>query len=194
MLAIGLNLRDDRPCGWQRDYQSRVPPFVMAVGWAALLGTFVGLVSPFWRAESFIAEANAAITRRPPDFLRADAAYVKAFEADPYYARPWREDAALHLMVWQQEGEHRQNRQSLELENDPVSVRPGRSGSAQSERLGHAQRAGPCHQADAGVNRLKLEPLAAIRLRGELVKSTAHGQRTQPDKRRAARPTGLRER
>ena len=55
----------------------------MATGWAALLGTFVGLVAPFWRAESFIAEAEAAIAHRPPNFDRADDAYLKAMAADP---------------------------------------------------------------------------------------------------------------
>ena len=102
MLAIGLNLRDDRRCGWLREYESRIPAFAMATGWAALLGTFVGLVAPFWRAESFIAEAEAAIAHRPPNFDGADDAYVKAGELDPYYARPWRKNAALHMMVWQQ--------------------------------------------------------------------------------------------
>ena len=85
MLALGLNLRDDRPCGRLREYESRVPPFVLAVGWAALLGTFVGLVAPFWRSESLIAEAEAAISHRPPDFDRADEAYMNAIAADRYF-------------------------------------------------------------------------------------------------------------
>ncbi len=75
MLALGLNLRDDRSCGRLREYESRVPPFVLAVGWAALLGTFVGLVAPFWRSEAAIAQAQAAVSHLPPDFDRADEAY-----------------------------------------------------------------------------------------------------------------------
>ena len=97
MLAIGLNLRDDRSCGQLREYESRVPPFVLAVGWAALLGTFVGLIAPFWRSEAAIARAHAAVSHRPPEFERADEDYKIAIAADRYSARPWRELANLHL-------------------------------------------------------------------------------------------------
>ena len=65
MLALGLNLRDDRSCSRLREYESRVPAFVLAVVWAALLGTFVGLVGPFWRSEAAIAAAEEAIKHRP---------------------------------------------------------------------------------------------------------------------------------
>ena len=45
-LAIGLNLRDDRSCGRLREYESRVPPFVLSTIWAAVIGVFVGAVDP----------------------------------------------------------------------------------------------------------------------------------------------------
>ena len=103
MLAIGLNLRDDRPCGRLREYESRVPPFVLAVGWAALLGTFVGVVSPFWRSEAFIAEPRRRSVIVPPTSI-GPTRHTNAIAADRYFARPWRELAHLHLMVWQQSG------------------------------------------------------------------------------------------
>ena len=37
-LALGLNLREDRPCGRLREYASRIPPFVLSTVWAAMLG------------------------------------------------------------------------------------------------------------------------------------------------------------
>ena len=58
IVALGLNLRDDRPCSRLREYESRMPALGMAVAWSALLGTFVGLVSPFWRCEAAIARAR----------------------------------------------------------------------------------------------------------------------------------------
>ena len=68
LLALGLNLRDDRACGRLRDAGGRLPAFALAAVWAALLGTFAGAVVPFWESEAAIAEAEAALARRPPDF------------------------------------------------------------------------------------------------------------------------------
>ena len=54
IVALGLNLRDDRPCSRIREYDSRMPALGLAVAWSALLGTFIGLVSPFWRSETAV--------------------------------------------------------------------------------------------------------------------------------------------
>jgi O-Antigen ligase len=181
MLAIGLNLRADRPCGWLREYESRVPAFVMAAGWAALLGTFVGLVAPFWRSESFIAEAEAALSHRPPNFDRADDAYLKAMELDPYYARPWREDAALHMMVWQQHGarpekiDTRWYWKTIPILYDRAAIPPRNP----NDWGLHSERARAIHLILGSIGS-KLEPLEAIRLRGELVKSTRTATRLNP--------------
>ncbi len=72
MLAIGLNLRDDRGCGRLREYASRVPPFVLSLIWAAMAGLLAGDVLPYWKAEAAIAEAEAAMRRQPPDFKAAE--------------------------------------------------------------------------------------------------------------------------
>ena len=74
LIALGLNLREDRPCGQLRVLESRVPAFTGAAAWAAILGVFLGAVVPFWRTEAAIAEGEEAIGRQPPDFERAERA------------------------------------------------------------------------------------------------------------------------
>ncbi len=181
MLAIGLNLREDRPCGRLREYESRVPPFVLAVGWAAILGTFVGVVSPFWRSEYFIAQADEAIRRLPPDFDRADEAYRNAIAADRFSARPWRESAHLHLMVWQQSGgkiDDQDKRWSWKT--IPIlyegAAQPPRNPVAWSV---HSERALVIRQM-LGMIGSELKPREAVRLRGEMVKSTRTATRLNP--------------
>jgi hypothetical protein len=181
MMAIGLNLRADRPCGRLREYESRVPPFAIAVGWAALLGTFVGLVSPFWRSESFIAEAEAAMTHRPSNFDRADEAYLKAMAADPYYARPWRDDASLHMMVWQQTGarpeksDTRWNWKTIPILYERAALPPRNP----NDWGMHSERARAIHVI-LGLIGSKLEPPDLIRLRADLVKATRMAARLNP--------------
>ncbi len=173
MMAIGLNLREDRPCGRLREYESRVPPFVLAVGWAAVLGTFVGVVAPFWRSEYFIAQADAAIRHLPPDFDRADEAYRNAIAADRFSARPWRESAHLHLMVWQQNGGKLDDQDKRwSWKTIPIlyerAAQPPRNPIAWGV---HSERALVIRQM-LGMIGSKLKPSEAIRLRGEMVKST----------------------
>jgi hypothetical protein len=105
-LALGLNLREDRPCGRIREYETRLPGFALAIVWAALIGSFVGAIVPFWRSEAAIARAEEALAHRPPDFERAEAAYAFAEQEDvePYSARPWLGDAYLQLLEWESRG------------------------------------------------------------------------------------------
>jgi O-antigen ligase len=173
ILALGLNLRDDRSCSRLREYDSRVPPFAIAAGWAALLGTFVGLVAPFWRSEAAIAQAQAAMRRLPPDFERADTAYKNAIDADRYYARPWRELAYLHLVVWQERGAKAGDRESIwSWTTIPflyeMAATPPRNPNVWSV---HGERARVIRQLLGAIGS-SLEPLEAIRFRGEIVKST----------------------
>jgi O-antigen ligase len=104
LVALGLNARDDRPCGRLREYQTRLPGFALAVGWSAVVGTFAGLVFPFWAAEAALSDAESALARRPADVELADDAYQRAIAADRYFARPWHEIALLHFRVWQERG------------------------------------------------------------------------------------------
>ena len=103
-LAIGLNLRDDRPCGRLREYASRVPPFVLSTVWAAVVGLFLGAVVPFWRCEALIGQAEDQLRRLPPNFDGAERAYLAAIEADRYYVRPWLGYADLAYQAWEWRG------------------------------------------------------------------------------------------
>jgi hypothetical protein len=186
LLALGQNLRDDRPCGSLREYESRVPSFVLAVAWAALLGTFVGLLAPFYWSQRFIAEAetaryDAGRYHRPADLDHADAAYRKAVEADGYFIRPWREWAQLHFMALRESG--------LKVDDDKsrwswktipylyqMAAAPPRNPNAWGI---HSERAAAIHQLLKLIGP-KLEPLEVIRLRGEVVKSTRTASRLNP--------------
>jgi hypothetical protein len=103
-LALGLNLRDERTCSRLREYESRVPPFVLSTVWAAVLGLFLGAVVPFWRSEAAISEAEDASRHRPPDFERASDAYKRAIAEDRYNVRPWLGYADLELRAWASRG------------------------------------------------------------------------------------------
>jgi hypothetical protein len=173
MLALGLNLLDDRSCGRLREYESRVPPFVLAVAWAALFGTFAGLIAPFWRSEAAIARAHDAVSHHPPNVEHADLEYQAAIAADRYSARAWRELANLHLRVWQDGGgavDDKETRWSMKT--IPLlyqwAVTPPRNPDSWSM---HNERARAIHQM-LNVAGSKLQPLELMRLRGELVKST----------------------
>ena len=104
LLALGLNLRDDRPCGRLREYAGRLPAFALAIVWSALAGSFVGAITPFWRSEAALDGADDALAHRPPDFERAQAAYEFAEEADRYSPRPWLGDAYLQFLIWESRG------------------------------------------------------------------------------------------
>ena len=197
MLAIGLNLRDDRPCGRLREYESRVPPFVLAVAWAALLGTFVGLVSPFWWSERFIAEADearSAIAR--PISIAPTRLISRPIEADGYYVRPWRELAHLHFAGPAQKARPRSMTSSRAGAGRrfPILYQMAAAPPRNPNAWGiHSERAAAIHQM-LGLIGSKLEPVEVIRLRGEIVKSTRTRHAAQSDQCRAARPAGPRER
>jgi O-Antigen ligase len=104
LIALGLNLREDRPCGRLREYAGHLPAFGLALIWSALAGSFVGAITPFWRSEAALTGADDALAHHPPDFERAQAAYEFAEEADRYSPRPWLGDAYLQLLVWESRG------------------------------------------------------------------------------------------
>lgn len=133
LVAIGLNLRADRPCGRPRHVHGWLGSFGLAAVWAAIGGTFLGTVGPHWAAASAIDRAEAAMERArlvyqqamrrlPPNltgserteaafqaarplYERAEAAFKRATEADHFASRPWIGRAMLEMEAWQAEGE-----------------------------------------------------------------------------------------
>jgi O-antigen ligase len=180
-LALGLNLRDDRRCGVLREYRSRIPAFSLAAVWAAVLGSFFGLVVPFWRSEAAMAEAQSAVNRRPPDFDGADLAYRKAVDEDRYNARPWRELAYVHFVAWQQQGAKAEDHPTRwSWKTVPylyqMAATPPRNPNSWSV---HSERSRVIHQLLNAVGP-KLSPLDLLRYRGEIVKSTRAATRLHP--------------
>jgi O-Antigen ligase len=169
MLALGLNLRDDRPCSRLREVESRVPAFAVAVVWVALLGTFVGAVTPFWRSEAAIALAEEAINHLPPDYDRAGRAYDIAKDEDRYNVRPWLGLAYLESRIWEERGAKADD---LRWKEVPILLHKAVSGyrspnvwSLHSERANAARRL---------LNQIgpKLNPTEVLRLRAEIVRAT----------------------
>jgi O-antigen ligase len=104
LVALGLNLREDRACGRLYEVESRIPPFALAILWSALVGSFVGAVTPYWRAETAVAQADDALRRMPPNYEGAQLAYDFAERADRFSPRPWLGEAYLQYRVWQEHG------------------------------------------------------------------------------------------
>jgi O-antigen ligase len=113
LLALGLNLRDDRPCGQLRVLGHRGPAFGVSIVFAALAGSFYGSVMPFWRSERAIAEAEGYLAQRKPNFAAARAAFLRAADptkgGDMYSSRPWLGLAYLELYAWKDAGERIEN-------------------------------------------------------------------------------------
>ncbi|MHC5539617.1 O-antigen ligase family protein, partial [Singulisphaera rosea] len=88
-VALGLNLREDRPCGQLRDVGGRLPAFGVSMVWSAVIGSYFGAIFPVWGANQEIADAESALRARPPQFERAENAYVRAYTLDRFSSRPW---------------------------------------------------------------------------------------------------------
>jgi len=104
MFALGLNLRDDRPCSQQRVVGRRFSAFSLAVVWAALVGSYAGAILPFWKSEAAMAEADSALAARPPQLDRARDAYSRAHELDKLSVRPWVALAETEYLYWRSRG------------------------------------------------------------------------------------------
>jgi hypothetical protein len=172
LLALGLNLRDDRPCSRLYDYASRIPPFVLSTIWAAGLGLFLGAVVPYWRAEAAIADAEEATRpRRVPDnasFEKAERIYMeRAITADRYYARPWLKYAAFEIDAWTFRGAKFEDQRWKKIPQDLLeAVTPPRNPNAWSIHR---------HRAEAIRTLLQklgnqLEPIELVRFGAEAVK------------------------
>ena len=101
LLALGLNLRDDRPSGRLRTAPGVGPGVALACGWAVLVGTISGAVVPGWRSDLALAQGEAAMAARPPRFDVARRAFAEAIELDRYSTRPWLALADLEYRFWQ---------------------------------------------------------------------------------------------
>jgi tetratricopeptide (TPR) repeat protein len=104
LLALGQDLRTDRPCGRLRDIGGRWGAFGLAAAWAALAGMFYAHISPFWRAEAELARAHQL--ERDPKATRhqIDAAYVLAGQSDELGARAWLALADFEYRAWMARG------------------------------------------------------------------------------------------
>lgn len=88
-IALGLNLREDRACGQLRELGGRLPAFGVSMVWSAVIGSFFGAILPVWRANQELDDAETALHSRPPQFERAENAYVRAYTLDRFSSRPW---------------------------------------------------------------------------------------------------------
>lgn len=108
LLALGLNLRDDRPASRLREDGNRVAVFALAASWAAVMGLFYGTVLPYWKAERLIAQAESALRAKPPNYARARDALMAAndpkYGGDRYYAKPYLVLSAMELDAWKARG------------------------------------------------------------------------------------------
>jgi hypothetical protein len=105
LAAIGLNLRDDRPAGRLREFPGLFPPFVAAAVLSALIGTFYGTVSPYWRSQALMNRADALLADRPGVPRQEDLDEVarlldRAIAADAFATRPYLALAELELLAW----------------------------------------------------------------------------------------------
>ncbi|MBX6314501.1 MAG: O-antigen ligase domain-containing protein, partial [Isosphaeraceae bacterium] len=99
-LALGQNLREDRPCGRWRGLGGRWAAFALAAVWAMLLGSFWGAIGPYWQAQAAMTEAEEALRRPRPDFAIAEESFYRAARADVLGARPWIELAGTDFQSW----------------------------------------------------------------------------------------------
>lgn len=104
LVALGLNLRDDRPCGRRVELRGgRMGVFAVAAFLTALVGTFAGAVSPFWRSQADMRAADQVLARRsirPEDFSEVADLLTQAAAADVFASRPYLALAQLEYQSW----------------------------------------------------------------------------------------------
>ncbi len=168
LIALGLNLREDRPCGHLRVAPGRLAGIGLALFWAALAGSFAGAILPFWRCEAALAAADEALARWPRNFERAQAAYDYAKQADNYGARPWLGDAYLQNLMWQERGARAED---LRWKTIPILLQ-------KATEPPRDPAAWPIHMQCAEVTRellakigLQLSPREVLILQGTIVRS-----------------------
>jgi hypothetical protein len=169
LVALGLNLRGDRPCGRLHEVESRLPGFALALLWAALAGSFAGAVLPFWRCEAALAQADDALAHLPPNYERAQAAYEYAEQADRFNPRPWLGDAYLQLLIWNARGSRPED---LRWKKIPALILKAASGDRNpSSWTLHSERAQITRELLSKVGH-SLTPQETITWQGSIVEAS----------------------
>jgi hypothetical protein len=177
IVALGLNLRDDRACSRLREYESRMPALGMAVAWSALLGTFVGLVSPFWRCEAAIARGDLAMRQVPPDYELAKKAFENAATEDGYDARPWLSLAAVYEREWR---DHKSKVSDLRWMRIPIMYDFACAAPRNPKSWAmHSERAIRIHELLRELAP-QLAPLELTKYRSKIVEATRTASRLNP--------------
>ncbi|WP_152051275.1 O-antigen ligase family protein [Tautonia marina] len=149
LAALGLNLREDRPAGRLRELPGLFFPFTAAAVLAAILGTFYGTVSPYWRSQTLMNQADALLAQRPTAPRQEDLDQVgdlldRAIAADLYASRPYLALAELELIAWLGRGAPPEdavwNRIERLLEAARTPPRDPRSLDARMARINSARR------------------------------------------------------
>jgi O-antigen ligase len=100
LLALGLNLRDDLPCGQLRERPGLVLPALGALAWAGLVGAFAGAIGPFWLSEIALTRGEEAMAKNPPAFEVARGELEEAIQLDKANVIPFVDLAQLELAFW----------------------------------------------------------------------------------------------
>ncbi|APW61015.1 O-antigen ligase family protein [Paludisphaera borealis] len=177
LIALGLNQRENALSGRLRTVESRLPAFALGVVGAAVAGTFVGYTVPFWQSEAEIAKAEEFIAHRPPDFEKAENAYVRAEQLDHYNARAWVGHAYLQFLAWQSRGAKPEDlRWKTILIQMTKAVEPPRSPDSWTL---HSERAGMTRML---LNRVAstLSPRETIQMQAKIVEATRTASRLYP--------------
>ncbi len=181
LIALGLNLRDDRPCSVPRVplfVGSRGLAFGLAVAWAALAGKYYGTVTPYWRAEGAIAVAEDALRAKPPRYAVARPALIEACKDDRYYARPWVMLSALEYDAWKDRGALPQDRNVWREVTIALykATEPPRNPNAWSLQRDRAVVGRQMLEIFKG----SLPPLEATRLKGNIVEASRKAAQLYP--------------
>ncbi len=178
LLALGLNLREDRACGRLREAHDRAPPLVLSTVWAASVGVFFGDNLSYWRSEAWLAVAEDAVRPLTPDFDRAEIAYNRAIEADRFYVRPWILYARFAEYAWLFRGQRPSDmrwKKVPELLEQAVKLPRNPNSWAL-----HRQRAEAIRELMTRLGS-ELSPEESVRLGGEIVKEWRTASRLYPN-------------
>lgn len=181
LIALGQNLREGSSIA-----RTRIPrggrslAFIVGVPTAMLIGSFVGVIVPFWKSESAVAEARSLLDRREPDFDRARILYLYAIDMDRYNVHPWTGLADLEFRYWLSRGAKADEPIWSEVDialKKAVEFPPRnpRDLAVQERRAAYAREILARHTGD-------FTPAEIIKLRGVIVNAARMASRINPTK------------